>query len=207
MVHPAGIAVDYMGNIFVTDAKQGKVFKYVLSHSASICLCLSRCWNREQYCNNAKLCRPTYWPLLSSANLYVRFQAKWANQDNYSDTRTRYPCCPCRCEAAYLVCQLSRYVSDLRVFSRTPRGRTQNAYTTFAYSLCSCPQSRCGVAVRVVSCNSVRNFYTGLAVNLNTFDLLVADSRTNAKESAALYRVRCANIGTPNTHLDCLFKF
>ena len=48
-----------------------------------------------------------------------------------------------------------------------------------------------------VLCNAMRNLYTGLAVNLDTFDLLVADSRTNAKEAAALYRVRCSNIGTP----------
>ena len=38
--------------------------------------------------------------------------------------------------------------------------------------------------------------FQGLAVNLDTFDVLVADSRDNRLEPAALYRLPCTNIGT-----------
>ena len=57
-------------------------------------------------------------------------------------------------------------------------------------------------------CNLARDFHPGLAVNLDSFNLLVADSRTNAKEPAALYRLSCTNIGTPTEpHPDWLLNF
>lgn len=39
----------------------------------------------------------------------------------------------------------------------------------------------------------------GLAVNLDTFDVLVADSRNNREDAAALYRLPCSNIAMPCT--------
>ena len=62
-----------MGNIFVTDAKQGKVFKYVLSRSASLSV-LAMLLESRAILQPREACRPTCWPLLPSVHLYVRFR-------------------------------------------------------------------------------------------------------------------------------------